>query len=60
MHEFTCFEWQHTGKPCDHYLCLITIKRDIKTKGFIDEHYFLDKFKVVYRGIKEPMSYKSK
>lgn len=36
------------------------MKRNIETKGFIDEHYSLDKFKVVYRGIIEPMSYKSK
>jgi len=24
LHECTCLEWQHTGKPCQHALALIT------------------------------------
>ena len=24
LHECTCLEWQHTGKPCHHALALIT------------------------------------
>lgn len=58
-HECTCFEWQHTGKPCDHCLCLITTKRNLQIEDFVDDYYSLDKFKAAYRGLIQPMPDKS-
>jgi hypothetical protein len=58
-HECTCFEWQHTGKPCDHCLCLITTKRNLQIEDFVDDYYSLDKFKATYRGLIQPMPDKS-
>jgi hypothetical protein len=36
LNECTCLEWQHTGKPCQHALVLITVQQalDVKVRGF--------------------------
>lgn len=55
QHDCTCLEWQHTGQPCDHALCLITTKRNIDIEDYVHEYYSLEKFKAAYMGIIEPM-----
>ena len=41
LHECTCLEWQHTGKPCWHALVLITVQQsvDVKLEDFVHDYY---------------------
>jgi hypothetical protein len=60
-HECSCEEWQHTGRPCQHDLTLITAQpiRDVKMEHFSDEYYSVEKFKNAYKRLIEPLPDKS-
>jgi hypothetical protein len=60
-HECSCEEWQHTGRPCQHGLTLITAQptRDVKMEHFSDEYYSVEKFKNAYKRLIEPLPDKS-
>jgi len=62
LHECSCEEWQHTGKPCQHALALITSQqiRDVHMEDFVNEYYSVEKFKNAYKRLLEPLPQKSK
>lgn len=41
LQECSCLEWQHTRKPCQHALVLITAQQssDVKIEDFVHEYY---------------------
>ncbi|CAA0839026.1 Unknown protein [Striga hermonthica] len=57
LHECTCEEWQHTGKPCQHALALITQQpfRDVMMENFVNDYYSVERFKNAYKRIIEPL-----
>ncbi|CAO2190691.1 unnamed protein product [Urochloa humidicola] len=57
LHDCTCLEWQHTGKPCQHALALVTSQqnRDVKLEDFVHEYYSVDKFREAYSRLIEPL-----
>jgi hypothetical protein len=57
LHECTCLEWQHTGKPCPHALALITAHEsvDVELEDFVHEFYSVQRFKNAYKRIIEPL-----
>jgi len=57
LNECTCLEWQHTGKPCQHALALITAQQalDVKLEDFVHEYYSVQRFKNAYYTIIEPL-----
>jgi hypothetical protein len=57
LHECTCLEWQHTGKPCPHALALITAQEsvDVELEDFVHEYYSVQRFKNAYKRIIEPL-----
>jgi hypothetical protein len=57
LHECTCLQWQHTGKPCDHALCLIIAQQaiDVRMKDFVHEYYSVERFKNAYKRLIEPL-----
>ncbi|XP_008679794.1 uncharacterized protein [Zea mays] len=52
VHYCSCEEWQHTGKPCQHALCVIIAEqyRVVELEYFVDEYYSVEKFKKAYDG----------
>ncbi|XP_035823234.1 uncharacterized protein [Zea mays] len=62
LHECSCLEWQHTGKPCQHALALITAQkaRDVKMEDFVHEYYSVQKFRNAYARMIEPIPHKDK
>jgi hypothetical protein len=50
LHECSCCEWQHTGKPCHHALSLITAQqiRDVMMSDFVHEYYSMEMFRKAY------------
>lgn len=60
-HYCSCEEWQHTGKPCQHALALITSQqiRDVHLEDYVDEHYSVAYFWNAYSSIIEPLPDKS-
>jgi hypothetical protein len=59
--ECQCEEWQHTGLPCQHALCLIIAQlfRDVKLEEFVDEYYSVEKFHKAYKRVVVPLGDKS-
>jgi hypothetical protein len=57
LHECTCLQWQHTGKPCEHALCLITAQQaiDVRMEDFVHEYYSVERFKNAYKRLIEPL-----
>ena len=57
LHECTCLQWQHTGKPCEHALCLITAQQsiDVRMEDFVHDYYSLERFKNAYKRLIEPL-----
>ena len=57
LHECTCLEWQHTGKPCQHALALITSVQsaNVHMEDFVHEYYSVDRFKAAYKRLIEPL-----
>lgn len=50
LHECSCCEWQHTGKPCQHALSLITTRqiRNVRMEDFVHDYYSVEKFRKAY------------
>ena len=59
IHECTCLEWQHTGKPCPHALAFLTTQQNINMEDYVHEYYSLQKFRAAYEGAIEPMTGKA-
>jgi hypothetical protein len=61
LRECSCKEWQHTGKPCTHALCLITAQefRDVKMEDFVDDYYSVANFTTAYSRVVPPIGDKS-
>jgi hypothetical protein len=59
--ECQCEEWQHTGLPCQHTLCLIIAQpfRDVKLEEFVDEYYSIEMFQNAYKRVVVPLGDKS-
>jgi hypothetical protein len=57
LHECTCLEWQHTGKPCQHALALITSVQatNVNMEQYVHEYYSVEKFRAAYRRTIEPL-----
>nr|ABA98175.1 transposon protein, putative, Mutator sub-class [Oryza sativa Japonica Group]ABA98179.1 transposon protein, putative, Mutator sub-class [Oryza sativa Japonica Group] len=57
----SCEEWQHTGKPCQHALALITSQqnRDVNIEDFVNPYFSVELFRKAYRRIIEPLGDKS-
>jgi hypothetical protein len=47
---WSCEEWQHAGKPCQHGLLVILAQpfRDVGMKHIVDEYFSVEKFKKAY------------
>ena len=48
LHECTCLEWQHTGKPCEHAILFLASKPKLNTHPYLHEYYSVAKFKAAY------------
>jgi hypothetical protein len=61
LHECSYEEWQHTWKPCQHALALITAQptRDVKMDNFVNEYYYVERFNNAYKRLIEPLPDKS-
>ncbi|CAA0806649.1 Unknown protein [Striga hermonthica] len=61
MHECTCLEWQHTGKPCQHALALIISAQivNVPMENFVHEYYSVKRFQAAYKRLIEPLPDKS-
>jgi hypothetical protein len=61
LRECSCKEWQHTGKPCNHALCLITAQefRDVRMEDFVDDYYSISHFTTAYSRVVPPIGDKS-
>lgn len=57
--ECSCMEWQLTGLPCTHAICLILFKRNEELERYVHEYYSVDKFKAAYAGLVMPMTDKN-
>jgi hypothetical protein len=59
--ECACEEWQHTGLPCQHVLCLIIAQpfRNVKMEEFVHEYYSVEKFQNTYKRVMTPLCDKS-
>jgi hypothetical protein len=61
LHECSCEEWQQTCKPCQHDLALITAQpiRDVRLQDFVDEYYYVERFRNAYKRLIEPFPNKT-
>ena len=48
LHECTCQEWQHTGKPCEHSILFLASKPRLNMHPYLHEYYSVQKFKAAY------------
>ena len=48
LHECTCLEWQHTGKPCEHAILFLASKHKLNMHPYLHEYYSVAKFKAAY------------
>jgi hypothetical protein len=60
LRECSCLEWQYTGKPCHHALCLITAQqfRDVMMEEFVDDYYSVEMYRKAYSRLVEPIENK--
>jgi hypothetical protein len=56
---YTCLEWQHTSKPCQHILAFVTCERGVDLEQFVHDNYSVDRFRVAYDREIEPMTDKT-
>jgi zinc finger SWIM domain-containing protein 3 len=60
IHDCTCLEWQHTGKPCHHALALLTAQQiDVNLEDYVHEYYSVERFQNAYKRLIEPLPDKS-
>ena len=48
LHECTCNEWQHTGKPCEHAILFLASQPKLNMHPYLHEYYSVAKFKAAY------------
>ena len=48
LHECTCLEWQHTGKPCGHAILFLASKPKVNMHPYLHEYYSVARFKAAY------------
>jgi len=48
LHDCTCLEWQHTGKPCDHAILFLASQPKINMHPYLHEYYSVARFKAAY------------
>jgi hypothetical protein len=51
----TCKRWELTGLPCNHAISLICSYRGLELEDYVDNYYFVSKFKSAYEGWIEPI-----
>jgi hypothetical protein len=61
LQTFSCLEWQHTGKPCQHALVVIIAQqfRDVGMDNFVDDYFLVEKFKKAYGRVVEELGDRS-
>jgi hypothetical protein len=57
--ECSCLERQHTGRPCQHPLVVITSFRNEKIENYVHSYYSMDMFRKAYSNIIYPLRDKS-
>ena len=55
----SCGQWQISGKPCTHAICLIGSLRQLKLEDYVHDYYSLERFKATYQFVVNPMVDKS-
>jgi hypothetical protein len=53
--ECSCLEWQHTGKPCDHAIVVITSFRNERIENYVHDFYSVHKFREAYSRVIYPI-----
>jgi hypothetical protein len=48
LHECTCQEWQHTGKPCEHAILFLASKPMLNMHPYLHEYYSIARFRAAY------------
>ena len=48
LHECTCQEWQHTGKPCEHAIIFLASKPKLNMHPYLHDYYSVAKFRAAY------------
>ena len=48
LREYTCLEWQHTGKPCEHAILFFASKPRLNMHTYLHEYYSVAKFRATY------------
>ena len=48
LHDCTCLEWQHTGKPCEHAILFLASQPKINMHPYLHEYYSVARFKAAY------------
>ena len=48
LHECTCLEWQHTGKPCEHAILFLASRPRLNMHPYLHEYYSVRRFKAAY------------
>jgi hypothetical protein len=48
LHDCTCLEWQHTGKPCEHAILFLASQPRINMHPYLHEYYSVARFKAAY------------
>ena len=48
LHECSCLEWQHTGKPCEHAILFLASFPQVNMHPYLHEYYSVAKFKAAY------------
>jgi hypothetical protein len=56
LHECSCNEWQHTGKPCEHAILFIASKPMLNMHPYLYEYYLVQKFKKAYANLIPPLT----
>lgn len=51
----SCGQWQISGKPCTHAICLIGSLRQLKLEDYVHDYYSLERFKATYQFVVNPM-----
>ena len=48
LHDCTCLEWQHTGRPCDHAILFLASQPKVNMHPYSHEYYSVARFKAAY------------
>jgi hypothetical protein len=56
LHECSCNEWQHTGKPCEYAILFLASKTRLNMHPYLHEYYSVQKFKAAYANPIPPLT----